>query len=72
MAEFEGETTTLSLAKTKSDSLRTTVPKSLVHRFGLKPGDKLGWRTEAHNDKLIIVVAPIKHSSGKASHPNVE
>lgn len=56
----EGITTTLSLAKTKSISLRTTVPMSIVKQFNLKAGDKLSWKLKIENDDLVILVRPVK------------
>jgi hypothetical protein len=58
--ENHGETTKLTLAKTKSESLRTTVPMSIVRQFNLKAGDKMGWKFEVRNGEMIIVVHPIK------------
>ena len=52
-----GEITTLSRATSKSDSLRTTVPKGIVRQFNLKEGDKLKWELRAKGDKLVIVVS---------------
>ncbi|MGQ9680791.1 MAG: AbrB/MazE/SpoVT family DNA-binding domain-containing protein [Candidatus Bathyarchaeia archaeon] len=60
-----GEITKLTLAKTKSESLRTTVPMSVVRQFGLKAGDKMSWKLEAKNGEMIIVLRPIKVSRGK-------
>jgi bifunctional DNA-binding transcriptional regulator/antitoxin component of YhaV-PrlF toxin-antitoxin module len=57
---MDGETTTLTKASTKTQSLRTTVPAGIVKQFNLKLGDKLEWKIKAENkDKLIIVVTPI-------------
>jgi len=56
----EGETTKLTFAKTKSESLRTTVPMSIVKQFDLKAGDKIGWKLEVRNNEMIIIVTPIK------------
>lgn len=53
-----GEITTLSRATSKSDSLRTTVPKGIVRQFNLKEGDKITWEIQAKGDKLMIVVSP--------------
>lgn len=65
MIEVEGETTKLTLAKTNSESLRTTVPMSIVRQFNLKAGNMLGWKLEVKNGEMIIVVHPIKFSKGK-------
>jgi bifunctional DNA-binding transcriptional regulator/antitoxin component of YhaV-PrlF toxin-antitoxin module len=60
-----GEITTLTAATTGKDSLRTTVPMSIVKHFKLKAGSKLDWDFEARDNELIIVVRPLKSSSGK-------
>jgi bifunctional DNA-binding transcriptional regulator/antitoxin component of YhaV-PrlF toxin-antitoxin module len=58
--ENDGETTKLTLAKTASTSLRTTVPMSIVRQFTLKTGDKLSWKIDIKNGELVIVVRPVK------------
>lgn len=60
MEEITGEITTLTPAKTKSNSLRTTVPMSIVRQFNLKPKDKLNWKFEVKDGDMIVVVRPIK------------
>ncbi len=60
-----GEVTTLSVATSGKESLRTTVPMSILRQFKLGVGDKLDWGLEARNNELIIIVHPIKGSSGK-------
>lgn len=55
-----GETTTLTKASTKSESLRTTVPAGIVKQFSLKEGDKIDWTLKAGNGELIINIKPIK------------
>jgi len=57
-----GVTTTLTHAKTRSISLRTTVPVSVVRQFSLEAGDKLNWKFEVKNEEIILVVRPIKKS----------
>ena len=57
-----GETTKLTFAKTNSESLRTTVPMSIVRQFNMKVGDTLGWKLEVKNSEMIIVVRPIAES----------
>ena len=59
-----GEITTLSVATSGKESLRTTVPMSIIKHFKLKASDKLDWDFEARNNDLIIVVRPLKGSSG--------
>lgn len=62
-----GEITTLTIATTGKESLRTTVPMSILKHFKLEAGDKLDWDFEAKNNELIIIVRPLKSSSGKGS-----
>lgn len=58
---MDGETTTLTKAHTKTQSLRTTVPSGIIKQFNLKEGDILEWKIRAESrDKLIIVVRPIR------------
>jgi bifunctional DNA-binding transcriptional regulator/antitoxin component of YhaV-PrlF toxin-antitoxin module len=58
-----GEHTTLSKASTKNDSLRTTVPASIVHFFKLKEGDKIDWELKAFHDEMIIIVKRVDKNS---------
>lgn len=55
-----GEETTLTKAATRTTSLRTTVPASIVKQFNLNSGDKLDWSLEVSDGKMIIVVMPMK------------
>ena len=55
-----GEQTTLTLATTGKESLRTTVPISIIKNFKLKAGDKLDWAFDIKEGKMIIVVQPVK------------
>lgn len=56
----EGITTSLTPAKTKSVSLRTTVPMHIVKQFGLTANDKLSWILKVEEGELVIIVKPIK------------
>lgn len=53
------ETTNLVLAN-KSDSLRTTIPASIVRQFGLSVKDQIGWDLEVFDGKLKIIITPTK------------
>jgi hypothetical protein len=55
-----GETSRLTKATSKSDSLRTTVPAGIVKQFNMKEKDTLDWNIEARGLKLAIVVKHIK------------
>lgn len=50
----------LTKATPRSNSLRTTVPSSIVKLFDLKEGDKLRWDVRVEHNKLIVVVEPLK------------
>lgn len=65
MEDF-GEVTKLTLAKTKSDSLRTTVPMSIVKQFALRAGDRIGWKIDIKNGELVVIVRPVKNSNGNS------
>lgn len=53
-----GEITTLTKASTKGDSLRTTVPMSIVRQFSLEEGSKLQWEFRSNGKEIEIVVTP--------------
>ena len=55
-----GEITNLNKATTKNESLRTTVPRSIIQQFGLTEYDKLEWILKAEGGELIIQVKPLK------------
>jgi bifunctional DNA-binding transcriptional regulator/antitoxin component of YhaV-PrlF toxin-antitoxin module len=55
-----GEITYLNKATNKGESLRTTVPMSILKHFKLEAGDKLEWDFEARNNEMVIVVKPLK------------
>lgn len=57
---MEGEKTTLTKASPKTESLRTTVPFSIVKQFGLKEKDELYWKLGVVNGELGISVKPHK------------
>ena len=53
------EVTSVSVARTKSGSLRTTIPISIVRQFGLKDKDRLGWELKPAGDKIVIEISRI-------------
>jgi bifunctional DNA-binding transcriptional regulator/antitoxin component of YhaV-PrlF toxin-antitoxin module len=55
-----GEITFLNKASPKSESLRTTVPSSIIKQFGLTEYDKLEWILKAEGSELVIIVKPQK------------
>ena len=44
-----GKLTKLTPATSKKESLRTTVPRSIVQQFDLTSGDSLDWKLEVRN-----------------------
>jgi hypothetical protein len=57
-----GQTTSLTKANKNSESLRTTVPASIINQFELEEGDQLLWILEPYKNKLFIKIKPIKKS----------
>ena len=55
-----GEITTLSWASSKIESLRTTIPKSIVRFMKLNEGDKLDWDLKAQDNKIILIVTKVE------------
>jgi bifunctional DNA-binding transcriptional regulator/antitoxin component of YhaV-PrlF toxin-antitoxin module len=68
-----GERTKLSVATPGKESLRTTVPMSILKHYRLKAGDFLEWDLEARDNNIILVVKPIKEpSTGKVGIDKLE
>jgi len=56
-----GQITSLTKANKNSESLRTTVPSSVIKQFDLKEGDKLRWQFETNARREIFVkLEPVK------------
>jgi hypothetical protein len=55
MARIKGDRTKLVSAGIKTDSLRTTVPGSIVRQMKLNAGDQLEWQIESLNPGKIKV-----------------
>lgn len=50
-----GQTTSLTKANKTSESLRTTVPSSVIKQFDLREGDKLRWQFETDKKGTIYI-----------------
>jgi len=59
-----GTVTKLTPAVSKKESLRTTVPRSIVQQLNLTSGDSLDWQLEVRNGELVVVVRPVRRSTG--------
>ena len=55
MARNKADKTKLVSAGIKTDSLRTTVPGSIVRQMKLNVGDQLEWQIESLNPGIIKV-----------------
>jgi len=64
MARTKGDITKLVSAKKETDSLRTTVPSSIVRVMKLKEGDELQWEIKSM-EKGLIQVTTTKAATGK-------
>jgi hypothetical protein len=51
-----GEVTAVAKNAKDSASLRTTIPMSMVRQWQLQPKDKLHWRWEVIQGKMVAVV----------------
>ena len=59
-----GQITSLTKANKTSESLRTTVPSSVIKQFDLKEGDRLSWWLEPDKKVGILIrVEPIREES---------
>jgi antitoxin component of MazEF toxin-antitoxin module len=52
-----GERTSVARAAPKTESLRTTIPMSVVKQLKLKEKDKLDWEFRVLDGKLVIVIS---------------
>lgn len=55
-----GQITSLTKANKSSESLRTTVPSSVIKQFDLREGDKLRWWFETDKKEIYIKIEPVK------------
>jgi hypothetical protein len=64
-----GQITSLTKANKNSESLRTTVPSSVIKQLDLKEGDKLRWQFVTNKKgSLFVQLEPVKanlESTGK-------
>ncbi len=55
------ETTTVGVARPKSDSLRATIPRGIVVFLGVASGDQLEWKMEVgQKGKRVAVVRKLE------------
>jgi hypothetical protein len=60
MSSPQGDITFVAKANSRSKSLRTTIPASVVRQFGFKEGGRLLWKMEVEDNKLIIKIKPLE------------
>lgn len=59
-----GQITSLTKANKTSDSLRTTVPSSVIKQFDLREGDKLRWQFETNKmGEIFVKIDPVREES---------
>ena len=56
MARLETNETKLTLAVSRSNSLRTTVPMNIVKKLGLSEGDHVTWDMDKINNEWIAII----------------
>jgi bifunctional DNA-binding transcriptional regulator/antitoxin component of YhaV-PrlF toxin-antitoxin module len=54
----KGEVTIITMATSKGQSLRTTIPMGIAKQFGLKDKQRLNWTIQVMDNKMVIVVVP--------------
>ena len=59
MSRTMGEITVANKASSKYESLRTTIPMSIVRQWKLKDGDRLDWEWKVIEGQLVLVVSKI-------------
>lgn len=65
-----GQTTSLTKANNTSESLRTTVPSSVIKQFDLKEGDKLRWHFETDKKGTIFIKLEPIMGGGESTENN--
>jgi bifunctional DNA-binding transcriptional regulator/antitoxin component of YhaV-PrlF toxin-antitoxin module len=51
-----GLESTIGVAKTGTNSVRTTVPEGITEFLGVKAGDKLDWKMDVDNGERAAIV----------------
>lgn len=53
---IQNKKTKVTRANTKSDSLRTSIPKQIVQALNLNDGDSVDWRLNLINGEIVVTV----------------
>ncbi|HYA84669.1 MAG TPA: AbrB family transcriptional regulator [Candidatus Bathyarchaeia archaeon] len=64
-----GEITSVATNKKGFASLRTTIPMPMLKQWQLKPKDKLKWRWEVIQGKMVAVVERYEEEQRKPKNP---
>lgn len=64
-----GEITSVATNKKGFASLRTTIPMPMVKQWQLKPKDKLKWRWEVIQGKMVALVERYEEEQRKSKNP---
>lgn len=57
MRKTETDETIIALAVPRSQSVRTTIPKHIAKKLGLKPGEVVIWDTDKINGKWVATIS---------------
>lgn len=53
---IQNKKTKVTRANTKSDSLRTSIPKQIVQALNLNDGDSVDWRLNLIDGEIVVTV----------------
>ena len=56
MGKLKGMVTAVSLARTASESLKTTIPSLIASQMDLSPKDQLEWRIDKVDNKWVATI----------------
>jgi hypothetical protein len=62
-----GEKTRIAKAQSKSDSIRSTIPKGIATHLNLDEGDELDWSLEIMKNEMVAVVRKVVVTSSSPS-----
>ena len=60
MARIKEGLTSVSVARSKTVSLRTTIPAHVAKRLGLTAKDQLDWNLDKVGDKWVAVIEKVE------------
>ncbi len=64
MSKMKKGITKVVVAKTESESLRTTIPSDIVSILGLSSGDSIKWEWKLEDSQHIAIVRKVSSKQG--------